>query len=525
MIAIYLRLSLADGDISRKDESNSITNQRSLLREYISDHEDLACYPVREFTDDGYSGTNFDRPAFQEMMTMAKQGLIHTVIVKDFSRFGRDYIEIGDFIERIFPLLGVRFISLMEHYDSQILQGNDQNDLRLTMRNLMNTYYSRQLSQKVLSSVRAIADKGNYVYGARPYGYMQDPKDRHQIIPDPEAANVVRKIFELAADGKSAREICKILNDEEIPTRAEFFRNNKRKGVASTRHTNRGWIPTMISHTIRNPIYKGTFVSQLKKRVSYGHTELRNRHADEQVVIEHHHEPIISEEIFDKAQAIIPRRQAMIRLSHRYALKTKVVCGHCGYHMRFEDERYMTCSHNYKNVMDTCCTNEHYDYKELCSLVLRELKLWAGLLQITRSSLSAAERAAAKEHNEMEDKLRDYERELAQVQKRKLDLYEKYTEGVYVREQFQSLKHGLDAEAEQIQSHIDSLKRAKRGSLNKTVSPELQKLIDAAAPIDTAEELTYEMSETFVDRVVVYDREHIEIRWKMQDQIKNSRMN
>ena len=221
-IAIYLRLSLEDVDKrsnSLKEESNSIVAQRSLIDSYLSQDALLCSLPRMEFCDDGFSGTNFQRPDFTKMIECAKHGEISCIVVKDLSRFGRDYLEVGDYLEHIFPFLGIRFISINDHYDSLQHEGKTIG-MDVAFKNLVYDYYSKDLSKKVKSAMSMKQREAKYVNTA-PYGYVVDPADKHHLIIEPRTAVVVRRIFLDIIAGKSCTQIAKELNAENIPTPAQ----------------------------------------------------------------------------------------------------------------------------------------------------------------------------------------------------------------------------------------------------------------------------------------------------------------
>jgi DNA invertase Pin-like site-specific DNA recombinase len=217
-IAIYIRLSLEDGDLSsgNKMESESITNQRSMLVDYIHTSPELYGAEIMEFCDDGYSGKNFDRPGVKRLIEAARNGGVQCVLVKDLSRFGRDYITVGNYIFRVFPFLGVRFISVNDRFDSQ--RKGDLDSLDTSFRTLIYDLYSRDLSRKVRSAKKNLAERGVYINPVAPYGYVKDPNDKHHLMIDPEPTKVVKRIFALVAEGKSTAQVAQTLNAEHFPT-------------------------------------------------------------------------------------------------------------------------------------------------------------------------------------------------------------------------------------------------------------------------------------------------------------------
>ena len=219
--AIYLRISSEDADLrtGEKNESESISNQRSLLREYVSSHADLSDSEILEFCDDGWSGTNFERPAVKALLEQVRRGQINCILVKDLSRFGRDYLTVGDYISRVFPFLGVRFISVNDGFDSS--NPLDIDSLDTSFRTLIYDLYSRDLSRRVKSAKRARAERGAFLSPYAPYGYVKDPEDKNHLLVDTEAADVIRRIFQMAADGAKPWQIAAALKKYRMPEEAE----------------------------------------------------------------------------------------------------------------------------------------------------------------------------------------------------------------------------------------------------------------------------------------------------------------
>ena len=231
-IAIYLRVSLEDYDLKHsagKDESNSIFAQRKLVESYIKREPTLVGSPAVEYVDDGYTGTNFERPGFQSMLEQVKAGSITCVIVKDLSRLGRNYLEVGNYVEHLFPFLGVRFIAINDYYDSSENNGTNAG-IDLAFKNILHDCYSRDLSVKVRSAQRTRMERGKYV-NTPPYGYRCDPKDKHHLIPDPVTAKVVQTIFKMKINGSSTSEIAAYLNQNQIPTPLEAKGVKRREGL------------------------------------------------------------------------------------------------------------------------------------------------------------------------------------------------------------------------------------------------------------------------------------------------------
>ena len=227
-LAMYIRLSVEDGDLrssQEKSESNSVTNQRKILQSYRDQHSDLLAYRVVEFCDDGYSGTSFERPNFKRMMEMVRHGEIQCILVKDLSRFGREYLEVGAYLELILPLFGTRFVSVGDAFDSNDYIGTT-GGMELALRNLVNGMYSKDLSLKIRSAVKTRNRRGMYWGGQAFYGYRLDPADKHKLLVDEAVRSTIERIFEWCIAGKSTMEIAKQLNALKIPSPAAHKRQN-----------------------------------------------------------------------------------------------------------------------------------------------------------------------------------------------------------------------------------------------------------------------------------------------------------
>lgn len=369
LIAIYLRLSKEDD--KRKDESNSITMQRALLKRYIE--ENFVDYELVEFCDDGYTGTNFERPGMQEMLEGIKSGKINCVIVKDFSRFARDYIELGSYLEQIFPFLGVRFISINDGYDSSHYQGSIA-DIDVSFKNLLYDLYSRDLSVKVRSSLSIRKEKGQYVSGSSPFGYEKDPKDRHALLVAEDEAEVVRKIFSLTLEGHTSVEIAKLFNETGIKTPIEF-KIEKGKTSRLPKGEKFLWSGTTICQILRNEIYIGN-IAQKKytKDFAGGRNHLNPR--EHWLVTYDHHEPIIDRAVFERVQEGRGKKRPP-QYHERHPLVGKLVCGCCKKSLQYRRgmNPYFSCCHRYSNNMENCVRKVNAMFTEQYILLMIQDKL------------------------------------------------------------------------------------------------------------------------------------------------------
>lgn len=408
LIAIYLRLSKEDEKnrgfsncgsapatqipqavekdkaLDQKEESNSITMQRALIRKYIA--ENFADYKIIEFCDDGYTGTNFDRPGMQQMLERIRNGEIDCVVVKDFSRFARDYIELGTYLEQIFPFLGVRFISVNDGYDSASAQG-DIAGMDVNFKNLLYDLYSRDLSGKVRSSLSVRKEKGQYVSANAPFGYEKDPKDRHALLVAEDEAEVVRRIFSLTLEGHTSVEIAKLLNETGVKTPVEF-RIEKGKTSRMPKGERFLWSSSTICQILKNEIYIGNIVQKKYTKDFVGGKNHLNPRED-WLVSYGHHEPIINKEVFAKVQESRGNNrrrafQAACMLNKKspqdhetHPLVGKLVCGCCkrNLHYRRGLNPYFTCSNRYSDAMENCVRRINAMFAEQYVLWMMQDKL------------------------------------------------------------------------------------------------------------------------------------------------------
>lgn len=308
MIAAYQRISRADGDLGKdgKDKSNSIENQKELILRYISCKESLQNVPVMDFVDDGYTGSNFDRPGFQQMMDGVRNGKIDTIIVKDLSRFGRDYIGVGEYMEQIFPLLGVRLIAINDNYDSNNYKGTTLG-MDVVVSNLVNTMYCRDAGKKLRTANQVKWRKGITTASAAPFGYQFDPDKKGAFIIDPPAAKIVRRIFDIAILGLGTRDIAMMLNDENIPVPSVYNKENKAYGKETT-YTIAPvilWDSSRVWKILTAYVYTGAMVLGKTKTLISGKSIIRTVPKGQRYITEGTHEAIVSREEFEKAQLVI----------------------------------------------------------------------------------------------------------------------------------------------------------------------------------------------------------------------------
>ena len=296
----YVRLSREDGD---KEESNSVRGQKELIRDYLRRAPDLRECGMK--VDDGYTGSNFERPAFQEMMADIKAGKINCIVVKDLSRFGRDHLEAGTYIEKIFPVLGVRFIAINDHYDS--LHRNPESDeLIVPFKNLVNEAYCRDISIKTRSHLDIKRRNGDFIGAFPMYGYRKDPEDHNRLLIDEEAASVVQDIFQWKLDGISTQDIADRLNAAGVPTPMDYKTSQgMRYQTKFRKKADSAWCAKTILRILKNPIYIGTLEQGRVTTPTYRVKRQVNRPRSEWAIVENNHDAIIERNDFETIQRVL----------------------------------------------------------------------------------------------------------------------------------------------------------------------------------------------------------------------------
>ncbi len=322
----YVRLSREDGD---KEESNSVTGQKDLIRDYMTRHPELRECGMK--VDDGFTGSNFDRPAFQEMMAEVKAGRINCIVVKDLSRFGRDHLEAGEYLERIFPFLGVRFIAINDNYDS-LYSNAESDELIVPFKNLINEAYCRDTSVKIRSQLEIKRRRGDFIGSFAVFGYRKDPSDRHRLLVDDYAAEVVRDIFQWKLDGLSAGDIAARLSASGIPTPMDYKQSQGMNYSTSFRIKEKSeWSAGMILRILKNPVYTGVLEQGRVTTPSYRVKRLVNKPREEWAIVENCHEAIISGYDFESVQKALALDARTTESGKAVDLFSGMVnCGECG---------------------------------------------------------------------------------------------------------------------------------------------------------------------------------------------------
>lgn len=360
-VAGYLRLSKEDNE---NMESNSIVNQRELIEQYIRNKKDLQL--VDYYIDDGYSGTNFNRPGFRRLLQDMKNKKINCIIVKDLSRFARSHIEADMYFENIFPALNIRFISVIENIDS-FENPESLDNLIVPFKNLLNDAYAKDISKKVRSALLTKRLNGEFIGTSATYGYLKDPKDKHKLIIDKVASKYVIQIFDSAKEGKTASEIANELNKSGILTPYTYKVKNDNIGV------DKKWNAKMINVILQNRVYIGELIQGKKKVESYRTHKLITTNKDEWIITENHHEPIISKEKFEQVQEIINKNKAARSNKEKDLFYSFLKCADCGSSFTLRKVKNYEYYHCTSYVRNSSCTSHSIRKDKLVELVIEEL--------------------------------------------------------------------------------------------------------------------------------------------------------
>lgn len=516
-IAVYIRLSNADEETgSKKDESNSVVHQRMLLNRYLDQNADLASFPRTEFVDDGFSGTNTDRPSFQRMIRQVKQGEINLICVKDFSRFSRDYIEIGDYLECLFPFLRVRFISVNDGYDSYDYKGTT-GGLDVVMRNIVYAAYSKDLSAKVRSAKTQRRKKGHYVDGQVPMGYRRDPADKHTLLIDEEAAAIIRRIFRMAAEGTGVTEIAKTLNEEGVPSPSQYRKLKGPKTRQDYGALDPKWSYSSVHEVLIRYSYTGALVADTKLRTAPCSKKFRKQPREKWFVKEGDHPAIISAEEYEKAQEIFKPMRKGKKDPKDYPLRSLVRCGSCGRIMKRRVKGYgFACRFRFDSENSDCLKTGFETERDLEGIVFRAIQMYI-------IGIEANEKDAQDFRSRKASSLQSLLEQLSSLQKReehikagKLRQYESYAAGDITRDVYQRNKSSADEQLSAIHEEIGQCERSM-AELEHRLPEEKSMEQELADRFKGQEELTNEMALAFIDAVYILPGSQVEIRWKFKD--------
>ena len=508
-LAMYIRLSNEDDDLkfSEKLESNSILNQRKLLKNHYDTCLDLKKYDVIEFCDDGYTGTNFDRPGFKQMMEQVRCRKVNCIMVKDLSRLGRDYLEVGYYLELILPLFGIRFISVNDNFDSDNYEGTT-GGVELALRNIINGLYSKDLSIKVKSAIQTRNRRGDYCGGTAFYGYCLDPKNKHKIIVDNFTKHVVERIFDESINGLSSTQIAKRLNDDQIPSPAAYKKMKGEYYNGRIVEKMSVWMPSTVLRILKDERYTGKMISNKRETVEINTNKTRTNPKEKWIVVEGTHEPIISQEKFELAAKSLRKRiRTVNQNTGGDRTKNLFVCGHCG---RKLQKSYGVITHLFCEkssvVTDAPCSAIHVPIDFLQSKVLDLLKNMSLILVEQESKIKTK---ADYEYKKIQKDITDLQRRIQKIQNGKLDLYEEYRQGIITRDTFIQIQERRQIETDELNGLLAHLK--EQYNANKTKITSIENVSSVVKEISILTVYNPDIIRKFVREIRVYENERIEI--------------
>lgn len=512
---MYFRLSKEDDDIGIDQESFSIGSQRRLCQQYVEAHPELG-QPgdFVEIIDDGYSGTNFERPGVTRLLKLAESEQVEMIVVKDLSRFARNYLEAGHFLEFVFPAYDVRFISINDHYDSQAF-GESTGGLQLAVRNLINQLYSKDISRKIKSAVDMKKLNGEYVYGAVPYGYKKGEK-KNTIVVDSEAASVVQKIFQWAAEGITVTQIACRLNTAGVQTPSMYLKN-----IRGNYRVSQYWSFDSIKNILINRIYTGDTVPFKSHVVKVGSNRVKLLPEDEQMVIPDTHEAIISRELFYQSRCVIKSNTKSKSGGPSSLFSTYLVCGCCGNKLqkgRKTNQTFRCATARY--APDSSCADVQIREKQLADVLLRAIQSQCDMVDAKVQTAKAVRKGSLSEQAGLQNELQKQKKKVEKSQTQVIQDYEAYIDGKLSKDAFLRKKAELKEAESLAQMQVALLTKQLEQLQADTKSAE--SVIRAANPLNKhihIKELTSDLLREFIQQITVYPEGAIHIVWNYKDEL------
>jgi len=521
--AIYLRLSKEDGDVAAggRPESNSISNQKDLIMDYVGKHPKIHVHSVR--VDDGYSGVDFNRPNFQQMLDDIRTGSVDCVIVKDLSRFGRNYIEAGRYIEKIFPMMGVRFIAVTDGYDS--LNNAGGSEMMVPFKNLINDAYSRDISIKIRSNLEVKRKRGEYIGAFVSYGYRKSEEDKNRIVVDEYAAGVVKDIFRMKLLGMSQQAIADTLNEKGIlPPLAYKNSIGIRLKTSFDMGETPEWNPVSVTRVLKNELYTGVLIQGKQTTPNYKVKTRVMKPESQWARIEDSHEAVISRQDFDLVQELLRLDTRCTPGSDRvYPLAGVLVCGDCMEGMvrrtvpaNGKQYVYYVCSANKKNKQE--CSSHRISESDLTGAVLKSIQLHVSeMLGICNVSALLDElqwkQAGIEKY---EERIRLEKEKKARTDARKLHLYEDFKDGLLTKQEYMQMKEEYTSQSAISEKAIISYENEVE--LLKNNKGSRQEWIDTFKKYENITELDRAVVAALVKQVRVYDKKRIEVVFNFQEE-------
>lgn len=521
---LYARISV---ETERKREADTIGNQLQLLKDYVSEHSDLTVFDI--YSDDDISGTDFIRPEFSRMMNDLRDGKIDCIIVKDLSRLGRNYLESGEYIEMVFPFFRCRFISVTDRFDTKYQQA----DISVQLKNMANEMYAKDISRKICSTMRTIQDQGKFAGSRAPYGYRLDPADKHHLIIDEETAPIIKQLFELLAEGNTVHYVATTMNARGIPSPGRLLYE---RGIATTDHfKNSKWYMQTVRRILQDEIYLGWMVSG-KFRSTYHSTGKKGSQPvprEEWIITKGTHEPIVTEELFNKVQEYFVRMKKEHGQAAVYNSKSKKAsifkghlrCGECGQAMFLRNKH----SHGKVSAWYYCALHENYNSsycvkkavkkQDVEDIALKLIRTQIKLFTDSREMIIALNKkeSSKTKHRIYSDQIRNVKKQIEKYMSLKASLYEDFANGVLSQSDYISMGQEYAQKADELRIFLAELeKEAQKYSQTYAMNGSWAQIIEQYQNADT---LTEEMIDAFIDEMILYNNGHVEVKFRFKDEL------
>ena len=518
-VSMYLRISREDNN---KNESESIINQKSMIQGFINEREDLELVSIK--IDDGYSGGNFERPAFKELMEEIKDKKVNCIIVKDFSRFGRNFVEVGKYIEEIFPFLGIRFISINDGYDS--INNNSQESLIIPFKNLINDAYLRDISIKVRTQLDIKRKNGEFIGSFAPYGYLKDPNNKNKLIIDDYASKIVQEIFEMKLEGFTHTKIAEKLNNKGILSPIEYkkhiglnFKNNVKIKKSSL------WSHKTIIDILKSQVYIGVLEQAKYTTLNYRVKKLIKNPKENWLVCEGTHQPIIDKQTFKIVQSLMLSDTRVAPNNEKVSLFSGILyCANCGRSMvrknyGTKEKRYIyyVCSGAVKN---NGCTRHSIKDKVIEETILKIINLHIKTLLDIEKMVKDIKKSPYNK-NQIENINKNISigvKEIEKLNKHKFRVYEDYKNNILDKDEYNKYNGIINKKIENIQKSIKDFEFKLNDLIN--IDNNKQKLKQDIEKYKDIKKLDRKLVVSLVDKIYVYENLKICVKFRFDEKYR-----
>ncbi|HBC4462676.1 TPA: recombinase family protein [Enterococcus faecalis] len=511
---LYCRLSKDDGN---SVESMSIWSQKVMLKQYAESNS-IAIYDY--YVDDGYSGTNFERPSFKKMITDIENGKINCVITKDLSRLGRNYLQSGAYIEMYFPQKNIRYIAITDGIDTL---NSNQNDI-MPFKNILNEMYAKDTSKKVKSAIQSRMREGTYIGSKAPFGYLKDPNNKRRLIIDEKTKPIIELIYKLCLDGKGTQLISQELMNRKIP-RPSAFVENAEKLYGLTEENKYQWSHRMVLNVLRDPVYCGNMARNKRPTLSFKNSKRMYIPKSDYIYARNTHEGIVSEEIWEQVQTMVDKRKCNNKKGLYYdnIFQGLVRCPKCGYALtpktdyrlkkkELIDFVHFSCS-TYKKYGVNSCSSHRIEARDLYNIVLEDIQYHGSMALSAKEDfvekiIEKIEVEKIDEGKELSNKLELKKNQLAELDRSYEQLYEDRLEGNITERNFNLMNVSISKKQDKLIEEIKVLE----GDIEVSFETEdnYKKFMDNISKYAKIKSLNRYILNQIIDKIYVYDKEEID---------------